>query len=316
MRSAADRAVENIAQRQYGVFRHTQALACGHTDDTIRYRLKSGRFEALHPRVYGIAGASPSWHRDQVAACFWSDGVASHRAAGFLWKLPGCDDPPLEITTSDIRVVPRCGIQVHHTLRMPAEQLRKIKSVPVTSVERSLLDLGAVFSETRVAMALDDGLRRGLTTLGDLDRCLYLTARRGRRGCAVLRRLVHRRLSVRNTPHSPLETLIFELLSNSSLPLPEMQHELTDQDGHFIARPDFVFPEWKLVIEGHSRKWHWGDHASSRDAARHNEITAAGFRVLYVTWADVMDSPAATLRKIELALREAGWVPGATGMET
>jgi very-short-patch-repair endonuclease len=93
--------------------------------------------------------------------------------------------------------------------------------------------------------------------------------------------------------------------------MPELQRELRDDHGVLLGRPDFVYPKWKLVIEGHSRKWHWGDHASSRDAARHNELTAAGFRILYVTWADVMEAPEATLLRIERALRQCGWVPGA-----
>lgn len=310
MRSAADRATEQIAASQYGVIGHAQARACGHSDRSINYRVTSRRFIPLHPRAYVIAGAPASWYRDQIAACIWSDGLASHRAAGFLWELPGCESSPIEITTSDIRILPRSGIAVHHTLRMPLEHVTKVASIPTTAVERTLLDLGAVFTESRVAIALDDALRRGLTTLGDLDYCLYLTARRGRRGCAVLRRLVHKRLETSTTPHSALETLIFELLAGSSLPMPQLQYEIRDGNGLLIGRPDFVYPQWKVVIEGHSKRWHWGEHASSRDAQRHNELTAMGHRILYVTWADVTEFPVATLMRIERALREAGWVPG------
>lgn len=310
MSRTLDRALDALAETQFGIVERSQAHGLGFSDYMIDNRVRSGRLRLVHPRTYAISGSPPLWERDQIAACFWSRGVASHRAAGRLWELPYCDLATVEITTSDVQIVPRAGIRVHHTGRLPEEQLAKIANIPVTAIERTLLDLGAVFRRDRVAMAVDDALRRGLTTLGDLDYCLFRTARRGRRGCAVLREVVRRREKVTETPHSVLETLIFELISRSSLPMAEPQYVITDPSGSFVARPDFVFPEFRLVIEGHSRKWHLGDEAAFRDANRHNDLTALGYRVLYVTWADVVDRPAATLMRIERALKEAGWVPG------
>ena len=302
-----ERALEDLAETQFGVVSRSQALALGLSEDMIDNRVKSGRLRLLHPCTYAIAGSPSSWYRDVIAACLWSGGAASHRAAGRLWELPNCDEDVIEIVTSDLQVVPRSGIRVHHTQRLTEEQRTTIDSIPVTSVERTLLDLGAVFRRDRVAIAVDDALRRGLTTLGDLDYCLFRTARRGRRGCAVLRDVVRRRDAVKERPHSPLESLIFELLSRSSLPLPQPQYEIKDAAGTFVARVDFAFPEFKLVIEGHSRKWHLADEAAFRDARRHNELTSLGYRVLYVTWADVVNQPEATLLRVERALRESGW---------
>ena len=245
-----------------------------------------------------------------MAACLWSRGFASHRAAGRLWALAGCDEDRIELVTADLQIVPREGITVHHTDRLPPEQAGRVRNMPITSVERTLLDLGAVVAKKRVAIALDDALHRGLTSLGDLDYCLFRTARRGRRGCAVLRELVRRRDRVSTTPHSGLETLVFELLSASPLPMPELQFEIRDPAGVFVARPDFLYPEFGLAIEAHSRKWHLADEVAFRDASRHNDLTALGLRVLYVTHADVVERPEATLLRVEKALLEAGWTPG------
>jgi very-short-patch-repair endonuclease len=141
-------------------------------------------------------------------------------------------------------------------------------------------------TERRAAIALDDALRRGQTTLGALDHCLYLTARRGRNGCGVLRRLVHERIGLVEPPNSGLETVIFEMIKASTLALPSLQVVIRDAEGRFVAGPDFVYPSERLIVQGHSKQWHWGAAAESKDLEQHNALCALGYRVLYLTWSD------------------------------
>jgi very-short-patch-repair endonuclease len=47
-----------------------------------------------------------------------------------------------------------------------------------------------------------------------------------------------------------------------------------------------VYPEHEIVIEGHSKLWHSGVEAQSRDARRDASIRALGYLVIYATWAD------------------------------
>jgi len=192
---------------------------------------------------------------------------------------------------------------------MPRDHVTARHGIPCTSVERTLLDLGAVLSERRVAIAVDHALFNGLTTMGSLDFCLFLTARRGRRGCRPLRNVLKSRLDLVEVPNSPLESLVFEMLSRAGL-RPKLQMEVFDGDGFFIARPDFVFPEERLVVEGHSRLWHSSESAIERDLRRHRRLVAAGYRVVYVTWYDVCGSTDPITRRIEMLLE------GADGDET
>ncbi len=305
MRIDPDLAVIRLAEPQFGAFSRAQALGVGHTARTIRYRLATGRWEELYPSAYAIAGTEPSWHRSQIAACFWSGGLAAGRAAGFLYDLPGCDDPPVEVLTRERhRPIPHSGAVVHVTNRLPALQVSKVKNIPTTSIERTLLDLCGDIPARRAAIALDDALLRHLTTLGSLDHCLYLTARQGRDGCRLLRRLVRERELVSGVPNSPLETVIFELLARSTLPMPELQLSLYDTHGGFIARPDFVYVEEKLVIEGHSRKWHMGHQARKDDAERNERLCTNGYLPVYLSWADATTYGEQTIRMIERLLEE------------
>lgn len=295
-----------LVTRQHGVFTRAQAKACGFSNRMIQHRLATGRWELLHPEVYGIGGAPQSWRRDEIAACYWSGGAAGGVAAGHLHKLPGCDQPPLEVVTHlRHKITPRCGIIVHCTKRLPTDQITSIDGIPVTSIERTLFDLCGQWRKHRAAIAVDNALFRSLTTIGDLDYCLYRTARRGRKGCALLRELVKERAELDVFPNSALETVMFEeLFAPGLIPMPELQYEIRDSRGSVVARPDFVYPDERLVIEGHSRLWHEGVEAKKSDLERHDDIVALDYRIVYVTWADATRYAEKTVAKIQRLRRE------------
>jgi G:T-mismatch repair DNA endonuclease (very short patch repair protein) len=194
---------------------------------------------------------------------------------------------------------------VHRTKRLPTEQIVTLQGIPATTIERTLLDLCGTLTKRRAAIALDNALMRGLTTLGAIDHCLFLTARRGRNGCGVLRDLMKARLGLNTAPNSPLETVIHEMLFDSSLPTPMLQHVIRDERGAFVARPDFVYPTERLVIEGHSKLWHWGQLAESEDLEKHNSLSRLGFRILYVTWQDATTHRDRTVAAIARLLQAA-----------
>src|SRR5699024_4452203 len=110
-----------------------------------------------------------------------------------------------------------------------------------------------------------------------IDRHLWLTARRGRDGCHLLRELKNERWGLDVVPTTPLETVIFEMLVQHALPLPKAQVEIHDEWGRFVARPDFLYPTEKIVIEGHSRQWHSGFEAVKEDEERFRALSATGY---------------------------------------
>jgi hypothetical protein len=111
------------------------------------------------------------------------------------------------------------------------------------------------------------------------------------------------RVGLEEAPTSPLETVIFQMITGSTLPPPDPQVPIHDENGVFVARPDFLYRKEKLIIEGHSRQWHWGKEAESRDLERHNKLCGLGYRILYLTWADVTKYSARSVSTIESMLR-------------
>lgn len=294
-----------IAEAQQGLITSQQLKDLGYSYKTIEYGVATGACSPVHPGVVRVGPSNNEWLAQLTAAVLWSRGVVSHHAAATLHGFPGCDLWPLEVTTYNHRISSRCGIAVHHTNRMPPDHVVARSGLPCTSSERTLLDMGAVVSRSRVAMALDHALLQGEVTLGSLDFCLYLTARRGRRGCRPLRELVKRRLDLVEVPNSPLESLIFEFLIDNGLPLPEPQGVVLDDRDRFVARPDFVYRVERIAIEGHSRLWHSDPTQVKRDISRHERLVSNGYRVIYLTWYDMRECREGTIRKITSLLEGA-----------
>lgn len=106
---------------------------------------------------------------------------------------------------------------------------------------------------------------------------------------------------LKHTPHSPLETRLFQVFAGSSLPRPELQYTIHDE-GLFVARVDFCYPEQRLVIEAESWKHHSGRNDWGRDVERRNRLLALGWQVFQVTWEDVTDFPDRTIDRIATLL--------------
>ena len=100
---------------------------------------------------------------------------------------------------------------------------------------------------------------------------------------------------------SPQETRVRLLLHRSGLPLPVAQHRVLDHRGRFVARVDFGWPEHRIAVE-YDGLWHADAQQFPKDRQRLNRLTAAGWRVVFVTAADLRD-PERLLARIAAALR-------------
>ena len=98
---------------------------------------------------------------------------------------------------------------------------------------------------------------------------------------------------------SPPETRLRLLIHRSGLPIPIAQY-VVRHERRFVAEVDFGFPEHKLAIE-YDGAWHGKPGQLTLDRARMNRLLRAGWRVLFVTAADMRD-PAALIARIAEAL--------------
>jgi very-short-patch-repair endonuclease len=149
---------------------------------------------------------------------------------------------------------------------------------------------------------LDEFLRKELAQLPRLERRLAALGGSRRPGVRHLRRLVKERHGSAIS-ESELETRLLRALREHGLPAPVSQHEVRD-DGRFVARVDFAYPHAKLVIEAYGRRHHSVWHDQEHDLARQNDLIAAGWRVIIVTWWRLQNEPEPLMRTIAQALAD------------
>ncbi|MGH2727930.1 MAG: hypothetical protein ACRDKS_13240, partial [Actinomycetota bacterium] len=191
---STDRRIGALAARQHGVFARAQAIRVGVTQGEIKWRLGTGRWELVFPKVYRLTGVPWTWSQHAMAACLhWGVlAVISHRAAARLRPLEGFKHARVEISVTRNRNRSRSSRVVIHWLaeQMPREDITTIDGIPVTKPARTLIDLATVEPEATIERCLDDALRRGLVSLPFLERWLADPRRKRHRGVAVLQRLI------------------------------------------------------------------------------------------------------------------------------
>jgi very-short-patch-repair endonuclease len=155
-------------------------------------------------------------------------------------------------------------------------------SIVASSPTRTLIDIAPLVGREALELALDDALRRGLTSLARMRWRLDEVGVRGRGGAARLRALVKERDPSLAPPESVLERRFLRFLRESQLPAPESQ-QVIRRDGAFIGRVDFAYPSQRVVIEVDGYQHHSGRLRWEGDLLRRNRLEAAGWRVLNVT---------------------------------
>jgi hypothetical protein len=287
MEQTSDQRIAAVAATHFGYFTAAQADRAGLTRDQRAKRVRSGRWELVHPNVYRIAGAPDSWRGRLLATCWAAHGLsaASHRAAAGLWDLPEGAEL-LEISCRRWRRSFFDGLVVHETKLLLDDDITEVDGIPVTSVEQTLLGLAAVMDETVVEMAIDRALQRNLTTGAKLDAFVDLKGARGRNGVGVLRQLRRLHDPLAGIPESAMETKLKRLLRAHDFPTPEFQYTIRDH-GRFVARVDAAYPDLRIAIEFDSYEHHTGKLAVVRDNDRRNRLKQIRWDTVTFTAADL-----------------------------
>jgi very-short-patch-repair endonuclease len=299
-------AATRLARAQHGLISRRQALRLGYSDSAIGRLIESGRWQRRHRGIYALLPpADPE--RSQLMGLalrapwrVW----ASHRSAAKLWGLDGTVGTVEVSTTVNLR---DRRARIHYVSAIDPVDARVVDGIPVTSVERTLVDLGSVVGAVSVDAAVSDALRRGLTTTSNLrDRARELAAC-GRRGPRHLLNLLDS-WEGGSVPESVLESMFLRLVRRQRLPPPVRQLEVRDR-GALVARVDFAYPRHMVAIEVDGYRWHGGSPERWRaDVVRQNALVSLGWHVLRFTWADVKHDPARVAASIRSALTRASSV--------
>jgi hypothetical protein len=249
-------------------------LELGGSDAGIDRRVRSGQWILVQPGVYQIDSRRSDWE-DKLLGAVLAAGeraLASHRAALVLWGLDGISSAPTEVTAPYTHgPVPDRTI-VHRSRRPP--ESTSINGIPVTTIERTLLDCCSVLLPLAATKAFESAFRRRLTTVDRMYAFLKAEGGRGVKGTKMARRILDNRRDD-TTTDSGSETEALYLMRNAGIPEPVLQQKFTALGGDTI-RPDFYWPLPGKAIEIDGLDAHDSADKLDHDLQRQNKLMDLG----------------------------------------
>jgi very-short-patch-repair endonuclease len=267
----------------------------------ISKRLASGLWRGVDRNVYAFASTPSSWRQRVLAACLAGPAVASHRAAGWLWSLPGMGSDHVEVTALRHRRRRASDVIWHESFHLEARDVTEVDGIPVTRPVRTFLDLASLLSESHLEEVLNEGIRRNLMSVPAVGLRLQQLGQL-RRGAGRARRVLESYVPGQRPPESVLETRYLQLIRSAGLPIGFPQYEVQLPDGRH-ARVDFAYPELGVGVELDGEAYHYGERADRRDRTRENELGALGLRILRFDWEDVTKHPDDVVQLVRTALK-------------
>lgn len=287
--------MRGLAEKQHGVVTWRQLIELGLLEGLIKSRIKDGQLLQLHRGVFALGHRRIGLHGEWMAATLacGPNAYLSHGSAAQLWGIRGSRRPHEVLRVSGHRR-PH-GVWLHQTRSLPDEDVTVEAGIPVTSIERTIMDNAGRLGERQLEHMIVDADRSGRLVWRELHR--VIEHGNGRKG---LRRL--RRVAARVDPRaadtvSPLEVDFLSLCQKAGLSLPQVNVLV---EGHLV---DFYWPRAKVIVETDGYAYHKDRGAFERDHETTVALTTAGYTVHRATYRMLKCDPGPFLTLVANSLR-------------
>ena len=293
--AAVDLATAALARRQHGVVGRAQLLAIGLSPGAITHRMESGRLRPVLRGVYGAGPVGTRLERAQAAVLSLGPGTTlSHGTAAVLVRLfeRAPADGIVEVSIDGSPRRSRGWLRVRVVSGLRADERTVVRGLPVTTPARTILDLADTLPSRAFERVFARALREKLVSTDELlllcrrypDRpaSRMLIAILGEGGPVLVR--------------SEAEAVFRRLLRKAGLPEPLVNVLVKGFE------VDFFWKRERLVVEVDGFAFHSSREDFERDRERDGELTAAGYRVIRVTWRQITEEPEAVLVRVARAL--------------
>lgn len=274
-----------VAGRQHNRIALTQLHALGLSAHAVEHRVAAGRLVLVEQGVYAIAPVLDDPRGRWKGATLTAPGTQlSHASAAAAWgarpRRP--HHARFETVTRPGRGGPRRhgGLLVHRSGTLDGETTTHL-GIPITTVERTLIDLAPHLGDRALAKAAREAIRLRLT---DAERLRAALGRhRGRRGVARLAGIV---AGLAGLPlgrtRSDAEARALEVLAHAGRPLPDVNRLIAGREA------DLSWPAHRLIIELDGPQFHLDP---GEDAMRQAAWESAGWTVRRLPTDAVFDAP-------------------------
>ena len=179
-----------------------------------------------------------------------------------------------------------------------AFMVRRVKDLPVTGPEYTLLRLACSLDDLTFEIACEDARRRRLTSMAALRAYLARHGRPGRPGVAVLRRLL-RELDPQHPARSTLEVMTRRLLVAHGITGFVREFPLEWNGCTYLY--DFAFLAERTILETNGRRWHDDAADYEHDNEKWSVPARHGYLIVFATWDKVTRRPAELLAELSAA---------------
>lgn len=271
----ATEAIRELAERQHGVVAWRQLIDLGLGRGQIEGRVRGGTLVVLHRGVFALGHSRIGLHGRFLAAVLacGPKAVLSYSSAAQLWGMRGSRGP-IEVTRPSGHRRPH-GVRLHQTRSLPPEHVTLEVGIPVTTPERTALDMAARLDRRQLERMLVAGDRASRIRWPELRQVAEEGI--GRKGRGTLRRLCDQIDPRAIEARSNLEVDFLALCREANLPLPQVNVLV---EGRLV---DFFWPEARLIVETDGFVYHNDRPAFERDHRSTVALMAAGYKVLRAT---------------------------------
>jgi very-short-patch-repair endonuclease len=283
--------VRALAERQYGVVARWQLLGLGLSSATISSYVETGWLIPIHAGVYALGHRVLTLRGHLLAAVLACGPTAllSHKSAGGLWNLLATAQTSTDVTIPGTSHKPQPGIRVHRARHLHPEDIATVDDIPITSVARTVVDLGGVLRPQQRLEVIEQADRLEILDFAALQRAI--DRRPMVRGAAHLRRIIDEYTEAPNT-RSRLERDFLALITKAGLPTPQLNTEVAGMT------VDAYWPEWRLVVELDSRAYHLNPRQFETDRIRDAKLQRLRLRSLRITERRMKTAPGQVLDDI------------------
>ena len=292
--------LEALASAQHGVVARRQLLERGLTRHEIAGMLAARRLLAIHRGAYAVG------HRALTARSRWMAAVLacgpgallSHRSCAALRGLRRTSISYVEVIvpTERGRIA---GVRPYLCRRLRPQDRDEVDGIPCTSVALTLLSLGAVLPRRAVERTCDEAEVQELFDLAALEDVLERF--RGARGTAILRAVLGAHAIGTTLTRSELEERALVLFARAGIPRPAVNATVATPSG-IPAEVDFLWRRERLVLETDGMRFHATRRQIERDRRKEAELVRAGYRVVRMTWDQIVREPATVAATLRAAL--------------
>jgi hypothetical protein len=234
-----------LAARQHRCVATSQLHALGYGDNAIAYRVRAGRLVQVFDGVYAVAplGDDPRT-RWMAAALTTPDSVLSHASAGAAYGFYSFN-AQFEVVTRKGSGGPRRHGDVLVCRSTKVEATTR-EGIPITTPERTLIDLAPHLNDKDLARAVREAVRLKTTTPSDLF--VALGRYRGWRGTRRLYATVSRYAGLPlHRIRSDAEALALHILKANP---PQINKRINGEEA------DLSWPADRLIVELDGPQFH------------------------------------------------------------